>query len=1082
MKTCLIACAVVVFSGSLFSAGALQAETLRQAVPLVQQLEQTDSPYLAEQARARGDARRGALVFFKSAANCVGCHSSGSEQSPLGPNLALLGSELSDEYLVDALLRPSKHIREGFETYSVVTVDGSAHVGLLARQDDTSVTMRLAQSLDQELVISRDEIEAMRKSAKSMMPDGLIGTLKTQREFLDLVRYVLEVARGGVDAATQLRPTPEQLAVRDDSENLDHAGIIAGMKTRDFDAGKLLFHGDCSNCHGTDGDTPSLATSRAFGTQKLKFGSDPYRMFMTLTKGNGLMAPMSYLTPQERYQVVHYIREAFMKDRNPDYFKVDKAYLNSLPKGTENGTRIDVIERDFGLALGSQLRRDFPSVLSIRLGEMTVAKNLHTMDLADVWTGGFLDLSETQHIRPRGEGTANPSGNSVPGLAAWEWGHNSTLDYPREDLLPRGPLPQTWMDYHGYYVNGSDVILSYQIDHREILERMQAIGSSTLIHHLEIAAGNELVVAVGRGPNASTLETINGVAVLQSRDANPGTTSAFTAAKIIGDIDGAVFTQASKERLQLTIPADEKPRTIQVVVGVGNTSNELKQFQTQVESLDGAKSLSKLTQGGDSRWPEMIETVGYLGLEQDGYVLDTLTHPDSTPWSTWFRTSALDFFPDGRMAVATHGGDIWIVSGIDDELLNLKWKRFAGGLYEAFGVRVVNGDVYVTCKDRITRLKDLNGDDEADFYESFNADTDVSTNFHAFNFDLQTDDEGNFYYAKSGHGADFALPGAVWKISPDGKYREVVCTGFRSPNGLGSMPGGRITVSDNQGQWIPASKICLTKPGKFYGWVPTYSIPGKWSPDGGEIDIKAITPPTSFEQPLVWMPQEFDNSSGGQIWVDDARFGPLAGHLLHTSFGKGWMSYMMIQDVGETSQAAIVKLPFDFASGIMRGHVNPMDGQVYATGLQGWNGGGRAGLVDGGVQRLRYTGTAPRMITDARVVHDGLELEFNFELNLDTAKDAASYTVEQWNYHWSHNYGSDQYKPSNDKPGTELAKIEDVEFQSNVENKDKTRVHLVIPAIRPVNQLRLQVNLQDAQGNSFVEEVYWTINAVPAKE
>ena len=91
------------------------------------------------------------------------------------------------------------------------------------------------------------------------------------------------------------------------------------------------------------------------------------------------------------------------------------------------------------------------------------------------------------------------------------------------------------------------------------------------------------------------------------------------------------------------------------------------------------------------------------------------------------------------MAVATIGGDVWVVSGVDDDLLDLRWKRFAAGLYEPFGVTVVDGLVYVTCKDRLVRLHDRDGDGEADFYESFSADDDVSTYYHAFNFDLQTD-------------------------------------------------------------------------------------------------------------------------------------------------------------------------------------------------------------------------------------------------------------------------------------------------------------------------------------------------------
>ncbi|TWU19758.1 DUF6797 domain-containing protein [Allorhodopirellula heiligendammensis] len=1064
----------------------LGAETFRDAVPLVEQLEAAQPEYLAEQVRLRGDAKRGGLVFFKSAANCVGCHASGSDASPLGPNLASLGAQVTSVDVIDGLLRPSQHLQPGYETYTVLTTSGQVHVGLLSEQNEESVTLRLANSLDQDFVLSRADVEAMQKNSQSMMPDGLIGALRSQAEFLDLVAYVLEVARGGVEAADRLRPSAEQLAVTDDSANLDHAGILSRMRKSDFEAGERLFQGDCASCHGADGDTPSLATARAFGNQELKFGSDPYRMFMTLTHGNGLMAPMTYLTPYERYQVVHYIREAFMKDRNPDYFKVDKDYLASLPEGTDDGLQIEVVERDFGPALGSQLRSDFPSVLNIALDEMTVAFDLHTMGLADVWTGGFLDLSETQHIRPRGEGTANPIGQSLPALAAWQWGHEGALDYSREDLLPRGPLPPQWMDYHGYYLHDQTVVMSYSIDGREILHRVESQGGNSLIHHLEIAPGPPLVLRVCDATGEVDVDVTDSIAVAQTAPAESHDRGQFTIATFAGDVDDMAWQSSKQARFQLTIPTDSNARSVQVCVGIGDGDAELSRWQDdflKTSEWKNVTSLQDLIHGGDLRWPQLMQTVGYQGLEQTGYALDTLTRPSSTPWNTWFRTSALDFYPDGRMVVATYGGDIWVVSGVDATLLNLRWKRYASGLYEPFGVKVVGGDVYVTCKDRLVRLQDLNEDGEADFYESFSADTDVSTNFHAFNFDLQTDDEGNFYYAKSGHGANFSLPGAVWKISPDGKQREVICTGFRSPNGMGSMPGSLMTVSDNQGQWIPASKICLIEPGAFYGWVPTYSAPPRWAPDGGEIDITKVVPPASFDQPLVWMPQSFDNSSGGQLWAGDSRFGPLANHLLHMSFGKGWLSYLMIQDVGEDSQAAIVKLPFDFSTGIMRGSVNPADGQVYVAGLQGWNGGGRAGLADGGVQRLRYTGIPPHMITDARVVSGGLQLDVNFDVDPDSANEVSSFVTEQWNYHWSRNYGSDQYVPSTGEQGTESLEVTNVRLEPRKQDSGQgTRIHLSVPAIGPVDQLRMVVQLRSENGESFEEEIYWTIHAVPASE
>ena len=566
----------------------------------------------------------------------------------------------------------------------------------------------------------------------------------------------------------------------------------------------------------------------------------------------------------------------------------------------------------------------------------------------------------------------------------WKWGHDSSLDYPTESLLPRGPMPKKWMDYHGHYLHGDQVVLSYQIDGRRIME-LPRPGSldNSIDHVLRIGPGKELVLCVAQTPQSwlrrSLRQANKGLFAMLGNETN-GRLTELSAAMVVGDTQEMRFTVDAKNRLRLTIPADSQPR--QFTVRRISASVEVDfATSTLVKELDEDRAnidFDKLTAGGKMLWPETLHTVGYLGLERDGYALDTITIPESTPWNTWFRTSALDFFSDGRMAVTTYGGDVWIVSGIDKELLQLRWKRFAGGLYEPFGIKIVDDQVYVTCKDRMIRLHDRNGDGEADFYESFSADQDVSVNFHAFNFDLQTDAEGNFYYAKSGHGTDSDLPGAVIKVSADGQHRQVYCTGFRTPNGMGALPDGRITVSDNQGQWTPASKINLVRSGGYYGWVGNYSLPGMWAPGGGAIDLEKVVPPETFDPPLVWMPQDFDNSSGGQLFADDPRWGPLSGRLLHTSFGKGWMSYLMMQHLGDHSQAAIVRLPFDFDTGIMRARVNPADGQVYACGLQGWNGGGRAGLLEKGIQRLRYTGRPHRMVSDCQVHQDGLQIGFNF--------------------------------------------------------------------------------------------------------
>ena len=1067
-----------------------QSETLRHPATLEQQLQELDTAYLAKEARRRGNSRRGALVFYTSPAACIQCHQGGEDASPLGPELTSIG-KVTDAYVIESLLTPSKSIRKGYETRSVLTTSGELLTGMLVKEDDQGLTLRAASNLSEDQLIPIDDVEAVKLNAKSMMPDGLIASIGDLRNFYDLAKYIMEVAEGGPEVASRLKPTPDDLFVEDDTVDLDHAGIIKKLRSRDFEAGKSIYHGYCFNCHGNDGNTPSLPTARAFGTQKLRFGADPYRMFLTLSHGNGLMAPMRHLTPKERYQVVYYVREQFMKPSNPEYKRVDKAYLASLPKGEKDGTEVPNIQRNYGPALASQLRRDFSSVLNVKLGDYTIAYDLHSLDQAGLWQGG-LDLSQTQHVRDRGEGTADPQQPDIKGWTGWAWGHDGTLDYDRETLLPRGPMPTKWMDYRGHYLFGDRVVLSFTIDGRPIMESPE-IENGQLIQTLEVSGGKPILLAVGKGLDGANVRT--GVTSkptkfeLPSRLAvsgDAGTTivlsliqvddnlESFTAAAVTGDTSGLRWDVDEQQRMTLTFPEDDQTRVVQIHRGQGEGQQAFVEWLESVRVSGVHDPLRNWTAGGELLWPDVLTTVGYQGLEQEGYALDTLTLPDETPWNTWFRTSALDFFPDGRMALATYGGDIWIVSGIDEDLSELKWKRFAGGLYEPFGVKVVDDHVYVTCKDRLTKLHDLNADGEADFYQSFSADTDVSVNFHAFNFDLQTDREGNFYYSKSGHGGDSEIPGAVIKVSSDGRERELFCTGFRTPNGMGMLPDGRPTNSDNQGQWTPASKVNLLRRDGFYGWVQTYSIPGKWEPGGGQIDVTKVVPPDSFDPPLVWMPQEFDNSSGGQLWVDDERWGPLSNHLLHTSFGKGWMSYMMMQEFDDIAQAAIIKLPFNFRTGIMRARVNPADGQVYATGLQGWNGGGRVGLLDSGVQRIRYTGRPWKLVKDCQVEPDGLRLTFNFAVDPDTATSLRSYSAKHWNYHWRREYGSDMYSPITDQPGPAPMNVESVTLSA-----DGRSVKLHIPDLIPVNQVHLILRIKAADGSPFAEEIYWTINGIP---
>src|SRR5207253_11138794 len=67
-------------------------------------------------------------------------------------------------------------------------------------------------------------------------------------------------------------------------------------------------------------------------------GSDPYSMYQTLAQGFRQMTPQPWMVPEQKYDVIHYIREAYLKPHNPsEYRSADRAYLSRLPRGTTRG-------------------------------------------------------------------------------------------------------------------------------------------------------------------------------------------------------------------------------------------------------------------------------------------------------------------------------------------------------------------------------------------------------------------------------------------------------------------------------------------------------------------------------------------------------------------------------------------------------------------------------------------------------------------------------------------------------------------------------------------------------------------------
>ena len=257
---------------------------------------------------------------------------------------------------------------------------------------------------------------------------------------------------------------------------------------------------------------------------------------------------------------------------------------------------------------------------------------------------------------------------------------------------------------------------------------------------------------------------------------------------------------------------------------------------------------------------------------------------------------------------------------------------------------------------------------------------------------------------------------------------------------------------------MPATRIDAYRKGGFYG------------------DMRAHhreVPPKTYDEPLLWLPRQVDNSAGGQVWIPEGKWGPLGGKMLHLSYGKCRMLLVLDEVVGGVRQAGAVDLGLQFLSGIARGRFHPDDGHLYLVGLNGWQ---TAAKREGCLQRVRYTGKKFLQPVGLNVLADGVKLTFAEPLDRKTAEDVRRYLVERWNYRWSADYGSQRWSVSHpDRVGQDRVAVKSARLLD-----DGKSVLLTLDDLRPVMQMQVRYGLTTTAGEPLSGAVYHTIHKVPA--
>ena len=697
--------------------------------------------------------------------------------------------------------------------------------------------------------------------------------------------------------------------------------------------------------------------------------------------------------------------------------------------------------------------------IAVRVGpEATMVFDTDLLRVVGAWTGGLLDwrpARDSLQEWPTPDGhlhfvNAEKAGWSTNGDLTDPRGGSATLNNARR----YGPLPGN-RRYDGLHVRGDDVVFSFSVGEAKIRERLgfrRVEHDPVFTRTINVTPTSQnltmLVVSAPVG-QATRLEHTP-----VSADAGYVSIHSGGEVRVVGHRGLPKDAQWRLEHghLSLSLPGSNADLRFQLSISPLRPGAPATPIKALLQSDTAPLDLAPVLEPGPARYSP-IETQAQTATSENGpFVVDTLVLPHENPWQSHLRLSAVDFLSDGRAVVASLSGDVWLVDGIRDRLGSLRWQRFATGLNQPLGLVVVKDTVYVNGRDQITRLHDINKDGYADHYENFNNAVMPGTNFHAFNLNLEVDAQGRFLWAKStpwptGNPGELSdahqltpHEGVLFRLSPDGRQLEIVARGLRNPNGLSIGPKGEIYVSDNEGNWVPTSKVTRILEGGFHGFVPSAH---RASLVGGGA------PTDDWVKPLVWTPHAgpgSDNSPSQARVIDNLAWPvELQGNLLLGSYGRGTLSLLLKEEVDGQPQAAHMNLPLQFKSGLqqMRFH---RDGHLYLVGMTNWSSTSQGG-ERGAFHRVRYSAGKPLHVpVELNTRTGGLELRFAEPLDRASATSVSNYRLSKWTYTWNSSYGSKQFF-SVDKPGQ--AGPDPVLVRSATLSSDARTLLLDIPSLTP---------------------------------
>lgn len=444
------------------------------------------------------------------------------------------------------------------------------------------------------------------------------------------------------------------------------------------------------------------------------------------------------------------------------------------------------------------------------------------------------------------------------------------------------------------------------------------------------------------------------------------------------------------------------------------------------------------------------------------------------------EAGSFEVMPDqNQLAIATRRGDIFLAEGAFDEYPEPRFRKFAEGLDEIFGLAYRDGSFIATQQSEVTRITDLNGDGRADRFDTL-SDVWGFRNYHEFAFGSKPDAEGNIWVAlclSESYNSKVPFRGWCLKITPDGKTIPV-CSGIRSPCGIGPNEHGVMFYAESQGPWNGSCSLKVLEPGGFMG----HPISFNWyelAPELGDAPVEPNTPsrleverqrvkelvPYAVVFPYIRMGRSI---SGFEVDRTEGKFGPFSNQIFIGDFSLGVVMRATTEKVNGVWQGACYPFREGFDTGLLAVQFTPQGDLIAGGTNRGWPVRGSRAYA---IQRLDWTGLVPFEMKEIRALPSGFEIEFTKPVDQEVAADPNTYQLKTFTHMYRQAYGSPEVDQTEPTVSKATVSEDGLRVQIDVEGLVQGHVHdFYLPAMRSAEA-----------DNLLHASAYYTLNEIPVR-